>query len=94
MTDAMQVFDRTLVRRRRDKAAAGIGAIFPILEAAAERLLDRLDDTTHRFTRALDLGGRGVVAPLLRARGVEMVVSADLSAPHGSRGRRACRGGG
>ncbi len=75
----MQVFDRTLVRRRRDKAAGGIDAVAPILEAAAEQLLDRLDDTTHRFSRALEIGGRGVVAPLLRARGVEMVVSADLS---------------
>ncbi|EHM00884.1 methyltransferase domain protein [Acetobacteraceae bacterium AT-5844] len=79
MTDAMQVFDRTLVRRRRDKAAAGVGAVAPILQAAAEHLLDRLDDTTHRFSRALDIGGRGVVAPLLKARGIETVVSADLS---------------
>ena len=31
-----------------------------------------------RFTQALDVGGRGVVAPLLRARGIE-VVSCDLS---------------
>ena len=43
-----------------------------------DRLLDRLDDTTRRFTQALDVGGRGVVAPLLRARGIE-VVSCDLS---------------
>ena len=42
------------------------------------RLLDRLDDTTQRFTQALDVGGRGVVAPLLRTRGIE-VVSCDLS---------------
>ena len=40
-----------------------------MLRDAAERLLDRLDDTTRRFTHALDVGGRGVVAPLLRARG-------------------------
>ena len=49
-----------------------------MLRDAAERLLDRLDDTTRRFTQALDVGGRGVVAPLLRARGIE-VVSCDLS---------------
>jgi NADH dehydrogenase [ubiquinone] 1 alpha subcomplex assembly factor 5 len=79
MTDAMQVFDRTLVRRRRDRAAPGIQAVAPVLEAAAEHLLDRLDDTTHRFTQALEIGGRGVVAPKLRARGIGMVVSADLS---------------
>ena len=49
-----------------------------MLGDAAERLLDRLDDTVQRFTQALDVGGRGVVAPLLRARGIE-VVSCDLS---------------
>ncbi|MGY4802339.1 methyltransferase domain-containing protein [Teichococcus aerofrigidensis] len=79
MADAMQVFDRALVRRRRDRAAGGIGAVAPILEAAAALLLDRLDDTTRRFHRALDLGGRGVVAPALRARGIGQVVSMDLS---------------
>ncbi|HWL79844.1 MAG TPA: methyltransferase domain-containing protein [Roseomonas sp.] len=76
----MQVFDRALVRRRRDRAAPGIGRVAPVLEAGAALLLDRLDDISRRFHRALDLGGRGVVAPALRARGVEMVVSMDLSA--------------
>lgn len=75
----MQVFDRRLVRLRRERAAATVGRVAPILEEAAERLLDRLDDTTRRFRRALDLGGRGVVAPRLHARGIPFVVSADLS---------------
>ena len=77
--DQMHVFDRALVRRRRDRAAATVQAVAPILEDCADRLLDRLDDTTRRFTRALDLGGRGVVAPRLTARGIPFVVSADLS---------------
>ncbi len=50
----------------------------PVLAEVADRLLDRLDDTTRRFTRALDLGGRGVVAPRLRARGID-TVSCELS---------------
>lgn len=79
MSDPAQVFDRALVRRRRDRAAATVDGVAPILAEAAERLLDRLDDTTHRFTRALDLGGRGQVAPRLAARGIPFVVSADLS---------------
>jgi NADH dehydrogenase [ubiquinone] 1 alpha subcomplex assembly factor 5 len=54
------------------------------LHEAAARLLDRLDDTTVRFTRALDVGGRGAVAPLLRARGID-VVSCDLSAAMAAR---------
>ena len=78
--DSMQVFDRTAVRRHRNRAAATVGQVADILRDAAERLLDRLDDTTVRFSRALDVGGRGVVAPLLRARGIQ-VVSCDLSAP-------------
>ena len=84
----MKVFDRGLVRRRRDRAAATVARVAPILEDCADRLLDRLDDTTRRFSRALDLGGRGVVAPRLAARGIPFVVSADLSA------RMAARAGG
>ncbi len=74
----MYVFDRAAVRRHRDRAVATVGAVADILDDAAERLLDRLDDTTRRFARALDVGGRGVVAPRLRARGIE-TVSCDLS---------------
>jgi SAM-dependent methyltransferase len=73
-----EVFDRGAVRRHRDRAARTVGSVAEVLRDAAERLLDRLDDTTQRFSQALDVGGRGVVAPLLRARGIE-VVSCDLS---------------
>jgi len=72
-------FDRRLLARRRARAAATIHRAAPLLEGAADLLLDRLDDTTRRFTAALDLGGRGVVAPRLRARGIDFVVSADLA---------------
>ncbi len=46
----------------------------------ADRLLDRLADTTRRFTAALDIGGRGIIAPRLRAAGIP-TVAMDLSAP-------------
>jgi SAM-dependent methyltransferase len=78
MDPGMEVFDRGAVRRHRDRAARTVADVADVLRDAAERLLDRLDDTTRRFTRALDVGGRGVVAPLLRTRGME-VVSCDLS---------------
>jgi SAM-dependent methyltransferase len=78
MTSPMQVFDRHAVRRHRDRAAGTVDAVADILGDAAGRLLDRLDDISFRFTRALDVGGRGVVAPLLRARGIE-TFSSDLS---------------
>ncbi len=72
------VFDRRAVRLHRDRAAATIAQVRPVLEDVAARLLDRLDDTTRRFTRALDVGGRGIVAPLLRSRGIA-VTSCELS---------------
>ncbi len=78
MSDSMHVFDRAAVRRHRDRAAATIGGVADILNDAASRLLDRLDDTTRRFTAALDVGGRGIVAPLLRARGIP-TLACDLS---------------
>ena len=76
--ERMLVFDRALVRRHRDRAARTVSRVSDVLEDAALRLIDRLDDTTRQFRTALDIGGRGVVAPLLRARGIE-VVSIDLS---------------
>jgi NADH dehydrogenase [ubiquinone] 1 alpha subcomplex assembly factor 5 len=76
--DPMLVFDRIAVRRHRDRAAKIVGQVADVLRDAAERLLDRLDDTNRRFTDALDVGGRGVVAPLLRGRGMR-VISCDLS---------------
>jgi SAM-dependent methyltransferase len=87
--DAMQVFDRGAVRRHRERAAATVDRVADVLRDAAERLLDRLDDTTARFARALDVGGRGVVAPLLRARGID-VVSCDLSPAMAARNGGAC----
>ncbi len=80
-------FDRAAVRRHRDRAAARVDAVADLLGGLAERLLDRLDDTTRRFTAALDLGGRGVVAPLLAARGIGCL-SCDLSLPMAARNPR------
>ena len=72
------IFDRAAVRRHRDRAAPTVHRVQDVLTDMAERLVDRIDDTTVRFTQALDVGGRGVVAPMLRARGLD-VVSCDLS---------------
>lgn len=85
----MLVFDRAAVRHHRDRAAAGIASVADLLQDAADRLLDRLDDTTIRFTRALDVGGRGIVAPLLRARGID-TVSCDLSPAMAARSPGPC----
>jgi NADH dehydrogenase [ubiquinone] 1 alpha subcomplex assembly factor 5 len=72
------IFDRPALRRQRDRAAATVNEVAPVLQETADRLLDRLDDTTRRFTCALDVGGRGITAPMLRARGI-FTVACDLS---------------
>lgn len=81
MSDAMTVFDRRLVRRHRDRAAADLAAHDFLFREAAERLADRLDDVTRKFPRALDLGCHGgeVAAALGRRGGVEILVQCDLS---------------
>src|SRR5215472_16799211 len=84
MDPASHLFDRRAVRCHRDRAAATVDAVGGILSVAAGRLLERLDDISIRFTRALDVGGRGFVAPLLRARGIE-TISCDLSAAMAAR---------
>ena len=67
-------FDRALRRLRRDRAAAAGDAADYLLRAAADELVERLGLVTRRFGRALDLGtGRGYLAGLLRARGLEVV---------------------
>jgi NADH dehydrogenase [ubiquinone] 1 alpha subcomplex assembly factor 5 len=87
--DQLLVFDRAAVRRHRDRAARRVDQVADVLQDAAERLLDRLDDTTRRFSDALDVGGRGIVAPLLRQRGM-CVVSSDLSAAMAARNGGLC----
>lgn len=75
------VFDRHLVRRHRDRAAPGFAAHDFLFAEIGERLLDRLDDVTHRFPLALDLGCRqGLLARLLNGRGgIRQLVQCDLS---------------
>jgi NADH dehydrogenase [ubiquinone] 1 alpha subcomplex assembly factor 5 len=72
------IFDAAAIRRHRSRAAATIATIAPILDELAAPMLDRLDDTKTIFKSALDLGGRGAIAPALQSRGMT-VISADLS---------------
>jgi SAM-dependent methyltransferase len=81
----IEVFDARAVRAHRRRAAGLLHKVAPVLDDLAARLLDRLDDTTHRFTQALDIGGRGSVAPALRARGMH-VVCLDPAAALAGRG--------
>jgi SAM-dependent methyltransferase len=78
--DGKAIFDAAAFRRHRSRAAAHRPEMAVLFDDLAERLLSRLDDTKARFRRALEIGGRGSVAPELRARGMA-VVSADFAAP-------------
>ncbi|GAN68894.1 methyltransferase domain-containing protein [Acetobacter orleanensis] len=76
--DAPVIFDRKAVKAHRNRAARLQSSVMPILDAAADILLDRLSDVTRQFTHALDIGGRGVMAERLTAQDIS-VISSDLS---------------
>lgn len=75
------VFDRGLVRARRERAAGGLAAHDFLLREVGERLADRLADFTRTFPVALDLGCHGgeFGRVLGRRGGVRTLVQADLS---------------
>jgi len=77
----MRVFDRRLLRARRDRAAAGLSAHDFLFREVAERLAERLGDVKRRFPTALDLGchGGGLARALQGAGGIETLVQCDLS---------------
>ncbi len=82
MPDSMTVFDRAVVRRRRDRAAARLAAHDFLYREVADRLADRLADVNRRCPRALDPGCQtGALAAALEGRGgIETMGHCDLSA--------------
>lgn len=81
MPDDIRIFDRALVRKRRDRAAPNFANHDFLVREMAERLADRLLDVTRQFPLALDLGCHtGEMADTLAGRGgIETLVQADLS---------------
>lgn len=81
MTDSPMIFDRKRLARHRARAAAGLTRHDFLFREAADRLADRLDDTTRRFPLALDLGSHGgQLREVLQGRGgIETLVESDLS---------------
>ncbi len=81
MTDSMQVFDRGLVRVRRDRAAQTLAEADFLLRESAERLADRLLDVVRTFPLALDLGCHtGQMATAIQATNkVGTLFQADVS---------------
>lgn len=72
------LFNRSLLKRHRERAASYAFEIQDIFQQCTERLLERLEDINRSFDLALEIGGRGCVASYLSARETE-VISADLS---------------
>jgi NADH dehydrogenase [ubiquinone] 1 alpha subcomplex assembly factor 5 len=78
--DSLLVFDRTLLRRRRERAAIDWENRAFLKREIARRLVDRLDDVRRDFPLALDLGSHGdeVAAALGGRKTVGCLVRADL----------------
>lgn len=93
--ESANVFDRALVRRHRERAAAAFEAHDFLFREAAQRLTERLEDVKRRFPVALDLGCHGgeIAAALGPRGGVEALVQCDLSAAMARRARERVAGG-
>ncbi len=81
MPDPIELFDRRLLRCRRDRAASTLAEHDFLLREVADRLLDRLLDIKRRFPLALDLGCHtGGYGPSPGGPGgIETVVRCELS---------------
>jgi NADH dehydrogenase [ubiquinone] 1 alpha subcomplex assembly factor 5 len=79
MTERMHIFDRRLVRKRRARLAREFEEAGFLVEAVADRLLDRLGDIRNPFRRILVLGGsRGLLEAGLGHRPeCELVLASD-----------------
>lgn len=85
------IFDRPLLRRRRQRALAGWAGHAFLVDHAADRLADRLDDVLRDFPLALDLGCHGgeMAGRLLGRKGIAQMVQTDLSPAFAARARSA-----
>lgn len=85
-----QVFDRALLRARRDRVGARAGGVDFLLQRAVDDLSDRLSVVTRNLPQALVLGAHhGLLGRMVAGRpGVDLVVEMDASAA----ALRACAG--
>ena len=91
----MQIFDRALVRRHRDRAAKGFAQGDFLVREAADRLTDRLLDVAREFPVALDLGCHtGQTAAALAEAGAQNKIGTLLQADVSPGMARAAHGNG
>lgn len=78
---AAVIFDRTLLKHRRNRAVQSLLSADFLFAEMAERLADRLADTTRKFPIALDVGAHvGFMARALAGRGgIETLVQMEMS---------------
>jgi NADH dehydrogenase [ubiquinone] 1 alpha subcomplex assembly factor 5 len=78
--DPLLVFDRVLLRRRRERAARDWDQQAFLKREIAGRLVERLDDVRRTFALALDLGSQGdeIATALGEREAVGCLVRADL----------------
>lgn len=83
------IFDRQLLRQRRDRAASRFQDFDFLIIEAADRLADRLLDLRRSFGRVLDLGARTGGMATVWPRGLEdtWLLHADLSPAMATRAR-------
>ncbi len=83
----VEVFDRPLLRRRRDRAAENIHRHDFLLAEIADRLMGRLSAVRKALPLIVDLSSaHGVLTERLRQRaGTETVISMDISLPMAER---------
>jgi SAM-dependent methyltransferase len=76
-----EVFDRTLVARRRKRAAPAFASHDFLVRRVMEEVADRLAAVNHTFPLALDLGSHGgaLAGAPLEAGKIGRIVSADLA---------------
>ena len=87
MADPITVFDRQILKLRRDRAATKAQDYNFLFAETAERLADRLDDTTRKFPLAVDLGCHsGELGRIIGKRGgIETFYQSDISARYAQR---------
>jgi NADH dehydrogenase [ubiquinone] 1 alpha subcomplex assembly factor 5 len=81
VNEVSHIFDRALLRRRRDRAAPNFGDFDFLQRRVGEMTADCLSDIRRQFPMALELGCRtGQMAKILQGRsGIEILVQSDLS---------------
>ena len=81
MSEVHQIFDRALLRRRRDRVAENLEAHAFLLDRFADDILDRLAFIERRFARVLVIGAHhgAFSARLSQLPGVAFVVSTETS---------------